>query len=84
MLGVIKTITNLREEYICWPNADERKQISCCIKENYHIPNCVGMIDDALLELGITPHCNNKADYSGRKFCYLLKVNVIKDIKRRI
>ena len=42
------------------------------------------MMDDTLLELGITPRCDDKADYSGRKFRYSLTVNVINDDKRRI
>ncbi|KAL7516882.1 LOW QUALITY PROTEIN: hypothetical protein ACHAWX_001855 [Stephanocyclus meneghinianus] len=39
------------------------------------------MMDDTLLELGITPHCDGKADYSGKES---LTVNVINDDKRRI
>jgi hypothetical protein len=81
---VVTALTNLREEYIHWPNADERKQISRRIEKDYHIPNCVGMMDGTLLELGITPRCDDKADYSGRKFRYSLTVNVINDDKRRI
>jgi hypothetical protein len=42
------------------------------------------MMDGTLLELGTTPHCDDKADYSGRKFRYSLTVNVINDDKRRI
>jgi hypothetical protein len=77
------SLINLREEYIRWPNEGERKQISGHIEENYPIPNCVCMVDDTLLELGIIPCCNDKDDYSGRKFCYSLTVNVINDNKRR-
>jgi hypothetical protein len=42
------------------------------------------MMDGTLLELGITPHCDDKADYSGRKFRYSSTVNVINNDKRRI
>jgi hypothetical protein len=80
----MKALTNFQEEYICWPDAYERKQIRRCIEAKYHIPSCVGMMDGTLLELGITPRCDDKADYSGRKFCYLLTVNVINDDKRKI
>ena len=81
---VILALTNMREEYIYWPDVNERKRISRRIEEKYHLPNCVGMMDGTLLELGITPRCDDKADYSGRKFRYSLTVNVINDDKRRI
>ncbi len=81
---VILALTNMREEYIYWPDVNERKRISRRIEEKYHLPNCVGMMDGTLLELGITPRCNDKADYSGRKFRYSLTVNVINNDKRRI
>jgi len=51
---VVQALTNLRDEYICWPDADERKQISRRIEEKYHLPNCVCMMDGTLLELGIS------------------------------
>ncbi len=38
---VVTALTNLREEYIHWPNVDERKQISRRIEKNYQIPNYV-------------------------------------------
>ena len=32
---VVTALTNLREEYIHWPNAEERKQVSPRIEANY-------------------------------------------------
>ena len=51
---VVQALTNLRDGDICWPDVDERKQISHRIEEKYHLLNCVGMMDRTLLELGIT------------------------------
>ena len=70
----VMALTSSREGYIHWCSADERKQVSWHIKEKYQIPSCVGMMDGTLLELRITPLCDDKADYSGRKFHYSLTV----------
>ena len=46
---VILALTNMREEYIYWPDVNERKRISRRIEEIYHMPNCVGLMDGTLL-----------------------------------
>jgi hypothetical protein len=81
---VVKELTNLLEEFIHRPNAEERKQISWHRYDRFQIPNSVGMMDGTLMELGLTTHCDDTANYGGRKLCYSLIVGIINDGKRRI
>ncbi len=80
----VKALISIRDEYIKWPNPDERKEISTRIEKNFNIPNCVGIMDGTLLELGLKPSCNDASDYHGRKLPFSLTVLFICDDKRRI
>jgi hypothetical protein len=81
---VVKAMNNIRNEYIHWPDADERKEISKRVEKEFHIPNCPLMMDGTLLRLGTEPQCDDAADYHGRKFTYSITVNVINDDEKRI
>ena len=76
---VVKALVSMREEYICWPDEEERKEIAARIESEFVFPNCVGMMNDTLAELDIAAQCDNKSDHSGRKFEYSLTINVIND-----
>eukprot|EP00804_Cyclotella_cryptica_P003163 CCRYP_013785-RB/>CCRYP_013785-RB protein AED:0.13 eAED:-0.04 QI:0/-1/0/1/-1/1/1/0/414 len=81
---IVKALNNIRNDYIRWPGAEERKEIAARIKKEFHIPNCPIMQDGTLLRLGIEPESDDAADYHGRKFAYSITVNVLNDDERRI
>ena len=47
--------------------------------KDYELPNVVGIIDGTLLELGIMPEADDKADYSGQKYPFSLSVLIVND-----
>jgi DDE superfamily endonuclease len=81
---VTTAILSLREQYITWPDVDERKQISKKIQEMYDFPHCVGIADGTLTPLAFEPQTEDAPDYSGRKYGYSLTAMVICDHTRRI
>lgn len=81
---VVEALSDLRKQYVRWPDECERIEIAKRIEEQFTLPNCVGMMDGTLLPLGIAPLCTDSADYHGRKFQYSLTVLVINDDKRKI
>ena len=81
---VVQALNDIRNDYINWPNAEERKEIARRIEREFFLPNCVSIMDGTLLPLGLAPSSDDLADYHGRKFLYSLTVLVINDDKRRI
>lgn len=80
----VEAILSLRDEYIVWPNENERKEISKRILKKYQIPNSVGIIDGTLLQLAFMPEADDKADYSGRKYQWSLSTMIVNDDKCKI
>ena len=76
---VTEAFNHIRDDWIYWPNAEERKTISKRIENEYFLPNCVGLMDGTLFRLAFEPRCFDKADYHGRKYQYSLTCNVICD-----
>ena len=81
---VVKALSSLRDEYIKWPDEEERKEIAERIEAEFTFPNCVGLMDGTLVELAITPTSDDAADYNGRKYGYSLTIMVINDDRRKI
>jgi len=77
---VVKAMNNNCNEYIHWPNADERKEISKWVEKEFHIPDCPVMMGGTLLHLGMEPQCD---DYDGREFTYSIRVNVINENEKQ-
>jgi hypothetical protein len=48
---VVKVLNNIRDNYICGPEAEEHKEIATRIEKAFHIPNCPVMQDGTLLLL---------------------------------
>ncbi|KAL7538614.1 hypothetical protein ACHAWF_010854 [Thalassiosira exigua] len=80
----VTALCSMRDKYICWPDEDERKVMAARIEKGFKLPNCVGIMDGTLAELGICPECTDSADYNGRKFGYSLTILVINDDQREI
>lgn len=81
---VVQALNDIRENYIFWPNEEERGDIAKRIENEFFLPNCISLMDGTLLPLGIAPSSDDAADYHGRKFPYSLTVLVINDDKRKI
>lgn len=83
---VCRAICSLRDEVLCWPNAEERRAIATRIYYDYNraFPNCVGMIDGTLFPLAFAPETDDAPDYHGRKHLYSMSTLVVCDDRRRI
>ena len=67
-------IDNMKDKCYCWPDTDERKDISHQIFQKYEFPNCLGFIDGTLFPLYFKPRREDCGDYYGRKMGYSLSV----------
>jgi hypothetical protein len=74
---VTRAIMSLRDKYIKWPDAEERKQIALQIHEEFKFPHCVGIVDGTLFPLAFEPTTEDAPDYSGRKFKYSLTTTIV-------
>ena len=81
---VTKALRSLSDEYIQWPDAEERLVIAREIQKMYNFPHCVAIADGTLFPLAFEPHTLDAPDYSGRKYGYSLSTLIICDHKRRI
>jgi len=81
---VVKAFVSMCDEYITWPDEEERKEIADRIEAEFKFPNCIGLMDGTLVELAITPLSDDAADYNGRKYGYSLTIMVINDDRRKI
>jgi hypothetical protein len=62
----------IHDDWIHWPDPDERKRIACQIEREFFLPNCVLNMDGTLFQLAfeLEPECVDKADYHGHKYAY--------------
>ena len=74
----------MRDQYISWPNADERKTIAKRFQEKYFFPKCIGIIDGTLTPLAFPPSTEDAADYHGRKSGYGISSLILCDDERMI
>jgi hypothetical protein len=81
---VVKAIRSMRDTYIFWPNADERKAISKRFDDKYCFRKCIGIIDGTLTPLAYPLSTEDAADYHGRKTGYGISSLILCDDKRMI
>lgn len=81
---VTAALRSLSDEYIRWPDSNERQTISQEIQREYDFPHCVGIADGTLFPLAFEPQTEDAPDYSGRKYGYSLSTMIICDHTRRI
>ena len=74
----------MSDEYIQWPDEEERSVIAREIQQKYNFPHCVAIADGTLFPLAFEPHTLDAPDYSGRKYGYSLSTLIVCDHKRRI
>ena len=79
----IDIILRHAEEYVFWPSAEERKNISERIRSKHSFPSCVGFIDSTHLGLAMKPeHCGE--EYWTRKQSYAISALLVVDDRLRI
>ena len=81
---VTKAVTNMKDQYLKWPNEDERKIIKQQIQSISQLPNCVGLIDGTLFPLAFMPSTPDAPDYKGRKHGYSISYIIVCDHNRLI
>jgi DDE superfamily endonuclease len=81
---VTAALCSLKDQYIYWPDVEERKEMSRQIQRDFDFPHCVGVADGTLFPLAFEPQTDDAPDYSGRKYGYSLSTMIISDHKRRI
>jgi hypothetical protein len=64
------------DNWIHWPDSDERKRIASQIEREFFLPNWVWIMDGTLF-LAFEPECSDKADYHGHKYAYSITCNVL-------
>lgn len=79
----VKALLSLESRALFWPDEEERLVIKGRIKEQFHFPYCVGMVDGTHLGLMEKPS-NHGKDYFTRKCEYAIVAMVVCDDKRRI
>jgi hypothetical protein len=72
------------EDFVKWPDEEERGIIAERIRTGFGLPNCIGVADGTLLPLAFRPSTEDYADYKGRKMLYTLTMLVVNDDQRRI
>ena len=74
----------MKEKYYKWPSAEETKSISCWIKHQFHLHNCVGSMDGTINPPAFELQCCDASDYSGRKYGYSFNTLVVSINMQRI
>ena len=74
----------MRKAFYNWPDENERVSVASAIKEEFGIPNCLGVMDGTTFETTYEPQREDSPDFQGRKPGYTLTVLFVGDNKRRI
>lgn len=81
---VVHALLARRDDFVSWPDEDERKDIARRIEDLTSLPNCVGIVDGTLFPLAFRPQTADAADYKGRKHLYTLSSIIVCDDQRLI
>jgi hypothetical protein len=81
---VTDALRSLSDQFIRWPDAEERHSISQQIRSKYDFPHCVGIADGTLFPLAFAPESDDAPDYSGRKYGHSITCMIVCDHTRRI
>lgn len=80
---VTKALLSHKNDVIRWPSEDEKLNISNEIKQQYGLPNCIGIMDGTLLRLQYAPLIHPE-NYHSRKGFYAVQALIICDHTCRI
>jgi len=81
--NVMRSLLELKDQFLCWPEREERAEISSRILVEFGFPNCVGIMDGTLVFLDEAPVQDTIA-YFSRKTRYALSLLVVCDDRKRI
>jgi DDE superfamily endonuclease len=81
---IITAIRSFRDEYIQWPDQEERKRIAQRFFEGFDLPNCMGIADGTLFPFARKLETDDAADYNGRKLGYTITCMVVCDDRRLV
>ncbi|KAF2883684.1 hypothetical protein ILUMI_22499, partial [Ignelater luminosus] len=76
-LKVLNAITQLKEQFIRWPDARQCNQIASGIENHYRLPGVVGIIDGCHIE--IKQPINNAVDFFNRKETHSIILQAVCD-----
>lgn len=74
---VLEALRELADEFIVWPEADERARISQRFQDASGFPGVVGAID--CTHVNITAHLRHANQYVNRHHCYSINVQTVVD-----
>ena len=69
----------MKEEYLNWPDSQEREELAQQIQSKYGWPNCIGYLDGTLFPLYFKPQTSDCGDYFGRKLGYTISAIIASD-----
>lgn len=81
---VVEALRNKRDQFIHWPENEERDSIAVALLEKSGLPNCIGIVDGTLFPLAFAPQTVDAPDYKGRKHLYTLSSVIVCDHNRLI
>jgi hypothetical protein len=76
-------VLELKNKYVIWPNAIERKNISRRFGVKYGLPNCVGIVDGTPVYFSQKPNIDGEV-YWSRKCRYCINLQLICDDRNYI
>jgi hypothetical protein len=65
---VLRALIDLESTAYFWPSADERREMSRVMQQQYLFPNCVGLMDGTLLPLEFKPELDGECYYCRKGF----------------
>ena len=76
---VQKAIFSLKNEYVYWPDKEERSKLAELNRVKYQCPNAILTADGVLIELASEPQCADSADSHGWKLQWSITMFIIGD-----
>lgn len=77
-------ILSLTEQWVYWPDDNEKEVIKAAIKKDSGFPNCIGFVDGSLIPLEFQPSWDRYQEFYTRKANYSIQTMCICDNKRRV
>lgn len=79
----IKAINSMEKDYVYWPDANERREISQRFSDRYGLPDCTFIVDGTYMVFEQRPAIDGET-YFTRKSNYATNVMIICDDQKRI
>nr|KAE8918276.1 hypothetical protein PF009_g31407 [Phytophthora fragariae] len=80
---VSRALEQLYDNVVYWPERQERREIAHRVQDGFDFPNCIGLVDGALLPLAFKPTLDGE-DYFTRKGGYAINALLICDDRARV